>query len=163
RRALGIALEAPVVLAAEVPPGEEGLVLDVFLAARAAHPGLLLLFEPRERGGLPGVLGALRARGLSFRLIGERAADAQGDVVVMDASGEAPRWARIASVVLAGGSFSGAGARPSVVAAALEGVPVVLGPSRPESGPLRHLALARAALDASAADLAGAIALLLGS
>src|SRR5262249_6221947 len=78
--------------------------------ARAAEPGLVLLFEPREPRAPARLAAALARAGVACRRKGERAAAA--GAILLDAPGEALVFARIASAALAGGSFSG-GAPPA--------------------------------------------------
>lgn len=103
-------MRAVTVLAASTHEGEEGVILDAYLAARAHHPDLRLILAPRhpERGNE--VAALIAARGLAFarRTAG---ADETGaaPVLLADTLGEMARWYDAAAICVTGGSFTDRG------------------------------------------------------
>ena len=100
------------VLGASTHPGEEALVLDAFLAARAARPGLRLILAPRHPARAGEVAALVRARGL--RPLLRTAADASGladpgTVYVADTLGELRGLYCHAALAFVGGSTADLG------------------------------------------------------
>lgn len=96
-------------LAASTHEGEEALILDAHLAARAAWPGLRLILAPRHPDRADAVAALIEARGLSFarRSAGADAGDA--DLLLADTLGEMARWYAAAGICLTGGSLTDRG------------------------------------------------------
>ncbi|MDO5633150.1 MAG: glycosyltransferase N-terminal domain-containing protein [Paracoccus sp. (in: a-proteobacteria)] len=89
-------------LAASTHDGEDGPVLDAFLAARAQVPGLRLILAPRhpDRADAIAALAAERGLALSRRSRGQ-----DGDLLLADTLGEMALWYDRAGIVLVGGSL----------------------------------------------------------
>ena len=64
RRELGLAEKAPVILAEQVCPGEETILLDAFIRIRSQHPEAVLALEPRHRSQARRILRRARWRQL---------------------------------------------------------------------------------------------------
>ena len=163
-RALGVAADRPVLVAASTHPGEEGPVLDAFRRLRARAPGLVLVLAPRhpERGAEAAALAA--KRGLAAVRRSRPPDDGAGgaDVVVLDTVGELPALFRVATVVFVGGSLVPAGGH-NVIEPASWGRPVVFGPHMENFAEIAELFLANRAARrvASAVELAPVLAGLL--
>lgn len=91
-------------LAASTHEGEDAVILDAWLAARAAHPDLRLILAPRhpERGA--DIAALIAARGLDVMRRSEGAAE-DAPVLLADTLGEMPRWYAKAGICFAGGSL----------------------------------------------------------
>jgi 3-deoxy-D-manno-octulosonic-acid transferase len=94
------------VLAASTHPGEEGLVLEAFVAARVARPGLRLILAPRHPDRGDEVARQIAAQGLDFarRSRGEAPEPAR-PVYLADTLGEMALWYAAAGVTFVGGSL----------------------------------------------------------
>lgn len=93
-----------VVLAASTHEGEDAIILDSWLAARAVHPGLRLILAPRHPQRGDDIAGLIAARGLEVRRRSEGAEDAP--LLLADTLGEMPRWYAKAGICLVGGSLT---------------------------------------------------------
>lgn len=105
---LGLTGDAPVWVAGSVHPGEDELVLDAYLAARRAHPRLVLLLAPRylEHAGRCEELAkrrGLRVVRRSALQRGIRRADEE--VVLLDTLGELVHGYALGTVTFVGGSL----------------------------------------------------------
>lgn len=98
------ALRDMTVLAASTHEGEEKLILDAYIAARARVPGLRLIVAPRHPSRADAVAGVIAGRGLR---IARRSAgqDAPAPVLLVDRLGEMARWYDAAGICLTGGSL----------------------------------------------------------
>ena len=163
-RALGVAADRPVLVAASTHPGEERPVLDAFRRLRVRAPGLVLVLAPRhpERGAEAAALAA--KRGLAAVRRSRPPDDGAGgaDVVVLDTVGELPALFRVATVVFVGGSLVPAGGH-NVIEPASWGRPVVFGPHMENFAEIAELFLANRAARrvASVGELAPVLAGLL--
>jgi len=126
RRALDLG-EARVWVAGSTHRGEEGPVLDAFLALREVARGLQLVLAPRHPERVEEVEGLVRGRGLDVarrsRLVPGRARD----VLLLDSVGELGGIYGVADVVFVGGSLVPRGGH-NVIEPALHAKPVVFGP-----------------------------------
>ena len=95
---------ARTVLAASTHEGEDALMLDAWLAARAAVPDLRLILAPRHPARGDAVAALIAARGLDFA---RRSQGGGGDapVLLADTLGEMADWYRAAGICITGGSF----------------------------------------------------------
>lgn len=96
------------VLAASTHEGEEGPLLDAYLAARQAVPGLRLILAPRHpaRAEALAALLAARAPGFARRSAGALpGADPDCPILLADTLGEMALWYQAAAVCITGGSF----------------------------------------------------------
>jgi 3-deoxy-D-manno-octulosonic-acid transferase len=104
---LNLKLLAPaqVVLAASTQEGEDAVILDAFVAARAAMPELRLILAPRhpERGDA--VAALIAARGLEFGRRSQGAGPEAG-VLLADTLGEMADWYAAAGICITCGSFT---------------------------------------------------------
>lgn len=128
RASLKLPFGAPVFVAGSTNPGEDGPVLNAFVAARKAHPDLRLIVAPRqiERGEEIAKLAG--DAGLSCA----RRSDPEGirggeDVIVLDTFGELARVYALADVTFVGGSLIPKGCH-SILQPIAQGKPVFFGP-----------------------------------
>jgi 3-deoxy-D-manno-octulosonic-acid transferase len=128
RERLGLGAEARLWIAGSTHPGEEALVLDAFVRARARWPGLALLLAPRHPERAGEVEELIRARGLGparwSRLPEDRP---PGAVVILDTVGELAALYALAEVVFVGGSLVPVGGH-NLLEPAMRGKPVLFGP-----------------------------------
>lgn len=96
-----------VLLAASTHEGEEEVVLDAWLQARAAFPALRLILALRHPRRADEVAGQIAARGLPVLRRSEGADD--GPVLLADTLGEMDRWYRRAGICFVGGSYGDRG------------------------------------------------------
>ncbi|UXU76045.1 MULTISPECIES: 3-deoxy-D-manno-octulosonic acid transferase [unclassified Paracoccus (in: a-proteobacteria)] len=95
---------ARVILAASTHDGEDAVVLDAFLAARARQGDLRLILAPRHPARGDAVAALIAARGLPLARRSQ-GADAQAPVLLADTLGEMERWYRAAGICITGGSL----------------------------------------------------------
>jgi 3-deoxy-D-manno-octulosonic-acid transferase len=128
RERLGLRATDRLWIAGSTHRGEEAMVLDAFLRARARCPDLALLLAPRHPERAGEVLELIRERGLApvrrSRLPEERA---PGAVVLLDTVGELAALYALAEVVFVGGSLVPVGGH-NVLEPAMRGKPVLYGP-----------------------------------
>jgi 3-deoxy-D-manno-octulosonic-acid transferase len=128
RECLGLSADAPLWIAGSTHRGEETMVLDAFVRARARCPALVLLVAPRHPERAGEVEELVRARGLTpvrrSRLPQDRA---PGSVVVLDTVGELAQLYALAEVVFVGGSLVPVGGH-NLLEPAMRGKPVLFGP-----------------------------------
>ncbi|MDO5529533.1 MAG: glycosyltransferase N-terminal domain-containing protein [Paracoccus sp. (in: a-proteobacteria)] len=96
------------VLAASTHEGEDGPILDAYLAARARIPDLRLIIAPRHPRRAPEIAALLDARGLGFA----RRSDGAGlaaPVLLGDTLGEMGLWYGAAGICITGGSLTDKG------------------------------------------------------
>lgn len=106
-RRLGIAPDAPVLVAASVHEVDTDLVVDGFLQARSRRGDLRLIVAPRYDGQVAHLRARLAARGLvavTKRALDAGAAPFADAVAIIDTFGELPRLYAVASAVFLGGS-----------------------------------------------------------
>ena len=98
------------VLAASTHEGDDALVLDAFIAARAAHCLDHLILAPRHPRRARQIAALIAARGLRFatRSKGE-VPDADTPVFLADTMGEMDHWYAMAGITIIGGTFSNRG------------------------------------------------------
>lgn len=114
----------PRLVAGSLHPGEEGPVLDAYLAVRARHPDLRLTLAPRHLAKLPVFVAALEARGIAFA---RRREGRAAPVLLLDTMGELALAYEGATAAFVGGSFVPVGGH-SPLEPAVFGVPVAFGP-----------------------------------
>jgi 3-deoxy-D-manno-octulosonic-acid transferase len=128
RARLGLGADARLWIAGSTHRGEETLVLDAFLRARARWPDLALLLAPRHPERAGEVEELLRARGLAAaRRSRLPAGAASGAVVILDTVGELAALYTLAEIVFVGGSLVPVGGH-NVLEPAMRGKPVLVGP-----------------------------------
>ena len=128
RERLGLRATDRLWIAGSTHRGEEAIVLDAFLRARARCPDLALLLAPRHPERAGEVVDLVRERGLAparrSRLPDGRA---PGAVVILDTVGELAALYALAEVVFVGGSLVPVGGH-NVLEPAMRGKPVLYGP-----------------------------------
>ncbi len=118
-------------VAGSTHPGEDEIVLDVFLTLKEKHPDLALVLAPRhvERGGQVAQIAA--KKGISYVRRSEQGpASGTFDVLILDTIGELMRAYQIAAVAFVGKSLAPnvtGGQNPIEPAAC--GVPTLFGPN----------------------------------
>lgn len=128
RRSIGVVDGQGVFVAGSTNPGEDGPVLDAYLAVRAGHPSLKLVIAPRqiERGEEVRQMAA--ERGLTCGLRSDPATTTGAeDVVILDTFGELAAVYAIADVAFVGGSLIPRGCH-SILQPISQGKPVFFGP-----------------------------------
>lgn len=129
RMELGIARDAPTLVAGSTHEGEETLVLGAFRSLLETIPGIRLVIAPRHLERLASIEKEIVAGGFVPQ---RRTAAAAGSVssttvILLDTMGELADLFSTADVVLLGGTFVPVGGHNILEPAAL-GCPVVLGP-----------------------------------
>ena len=128
RARLHLGAEARLWIAGSTHRGEEAVVLDAFLRARARCPELALLLAPRHPERAGEVEELIRARGLVAARRSRLPADAApGAVVILDTVGELAALYALAEIVFVGGSLVPIGGH-NVLEPAMRGKPVLVGP-----------------------------------
>jgi 3-deoxy-D-manno-octulosonic-acid transferase len=127
-RSLGVGADGPVLMAGSTHPGEEEIVLSLFVALREEHPGLVLILAPRHLQRLDEVERLLRAKQIPWR---RRTAPAGQDggarVILLDTMGELGKLYALATLVFVGGSLVPVGGH-NPLEPLLFGKPVLFGP-----------------------------------
>lgn len=132
RKTLGLAAEAPVLLAGSTAPGENEAVLAAFETVRRRHPAARLILVPRLIERSAEVVEAARRAGHAVvrrtELPGRAARSlAEQAVVVVDTIGELSELYAVATVVFVGRTLEPLGGS-NVMQAAAQGKPVLVGP-----------------------------------
>lgn len=108
--------------------GEDAMVLDAFVHAKARCSGLALLLAPRHPERASEVEEAVRARGLSAVRRSRLPHDAaRGAVIILDTVGELAQLYALAEAVFVGGSLVPVGGH-NMLEPAMRGKPVLFGP-----------------------------------
>jgi 3-deoxy-D-manno-octulosonic-acid transferase len=143
--------------------GEEEVLAKVFLRLWQQFPSLRLFIAPRHVERLPEIRAQLSDLPLRVALASETGHGAGADCVLLDTTGELPRWYNIATVVFIGKSLTAQGGQ-NPVEPILVGKPVVFGPNMENFSMLaRTLVSNNGAIQVTdAASLERAIAELLG-
>ena len=126
---LGVAPEAPVLLAGSTFPGEEKIVARIVSELRAQFPGLFLIVVPRHIERTPEVVAEIESAGLTCALRTEADAPPAGkiDCLVVNTTGELRDWYYTGTVIFIGKSLTAVGGQNPVEAVAA-GRPVLFGP-----------------------------------
>jgi 3-deoxy-D-manno-octulosonic-acid transferase len=127
-RKLGVADDAPVLVAGSTFDGEEILLAELLSQWREKFPDLFLVLVPRhfERAGA--VLEQLKSTGLNVaRRTAMEAAPATPDVLLVDSTGELKSFFKVATVVFMGKSLTAQGGQNPIEPAAA-GRAIVFGP-----------------------------------
>jgi len=126
----------PFWVAGSTHPGEEEILLEIYLRAREHHPDLVLALAPRHAERSSQIERLLRRRGLSYVLrtnlehnTGPLAAEAGGkpEVLLLNTTGELKYLYEHAALIFIGKSLVGHGGQNPIEPAAL-GKAVILGP-----------------------------------
>ncbi len=129
RSSLKLPNGAPVFVAGSTNPGEDGPVMDAFVAARKqSHPELRLIVAPRQVERREEIAALANERGLSCGWRSDPASTRGGeDVIILDTFGELARVYGIADVTFVGGSLIPKGCH-SILQPISQGKPVFFGP-----------------------------------
>src|SRR6185295_13041948 len=122
-----LAAGRPVLLAGSTMPGEEGLVLDAYLAAGGGEQALLVL-APRHPERWNEVEALLRSRGIDAVRRSALPQSGRPAVVLLDSLGELAGLYRLAAAAFLGGTLVPTGGHNPLEAARF-GVPLAVGPS----------------------------------
>ena len=125
--ALGVPVDAPVLLGGSTFEGEEEILARVFLQLRKSRPDLFLILVPRHHERGDAVARQMERLGLKVARRTQSEQRTRPDVLLVDTTGELVSWYLCATVVFMGKSLCGRGGQnPAEPLAA--GVPVVFGP-----------------------------------
>lgn len=120
--------ETLVFVAGSTNPGEDGPVMDAFVAARKAHPALRLIIAPRQIERREEICGIAKSKGLACGWRSDPATiTGSEDVVILDTFGELAKVYAIADVTFVGGSLIPRGCH-SILQPISQGKPVFFGP-----------------------------------
>ncbi len=167
--ALGVPIDAPIIVAGSTFPGEETLLARALLELRPQFPTLFLILVPRHVERTPAILAELsplplRARRRSqlpeptdnpVQKRGDIPPMAAPDILLVDTTGELRDWYALATVAFLGKSLTATGGQNPAEATVLS-KPVIFGPHMENFAALAaHLLASGAALQlASAEELA---------
>ena len=125
--ALGVPVDAPVLLGGSTFEGEEEILARVFLQLRKSRPDLFLILVPRHHERGDAVARQMERLGLTVARRTQSDQRTRPDILLVDTTGELVSWYLCATVVFMGKSLCGRGGQnPAEPLAA--GVPVVFGP-----------------------------------
>ena len=132
RTELGLAPEAPLLVAGSTHPVEEEMLVDAYRAVVARQPSAQLLLAPRHIERADALEAMVRGRGLSVRRRsrGSQPEDAQGarlQVIILDSRGELASVYQEATVAFVGGTLVPIGGH-NLLEPALWAKPVLFGP-----------------------------------
>jgi 3-deoxy-D-manno-octulosonic-acid transferase len=122
---MGIVATRPVLLAGSTHAGEEEVVAGVLRKLREEFPDLFLIIAPRHVERAREITNSLAALGLSVTL--RSAGPRNGDVLVLDTTGELRAWYAVATIVFIGKSLTAHGGQNPVEAIVADR-PVIFGP-----------------------------------
>ncbi len=141
-RQLGIAADAPVLLAGSTFPGEESILAETFRKLRTQFPALFLILVPRHVERAATILADLKPLGLRIELRSHLSTRNQKpettgipDALLVDSTGELRDWYPLATVVFIGKSLTATGGQ-NPVEPVLAGKPVVFGPHMENFAPI---------------------------
>jgi 3-deoxy-D-manno-octulosonic-acid transferase len=164
RQELGLAVDAPVLIAEKISAQEEVGLIELFWQLRSSHPSLVLLLEPRRRRQLRSLESLLRARHLPLERRSQGAKQATLAAILFDFPGELPGVYGVATCVLAGGSFAADGDALNFIGPASRGKPIIFGPHLSPDAEISNLLVRQhAALQVSPPTLVQALDALLCS
>ena len=125
--ALGVPVDAPVLLGGSTFEGEEEILARVFLQLRKSRPDLFLILVPRHHERGDAVARQMERLGLKVARRTQSDQHTRPDILLVDTTGELVSWYLCATVVFVGKSLCDHGGQnPAEPLAA--GVPVVFGP-----------------------------------
>lgn len=112
-------------------PGEEDVLLDYFVQAKAEYPGLKLVLVPRHAERRAEVVAAIERRGLPYVQRSKGRSGVSDDcpgVLLVDTTGELKHLYTAATVIFIGKSLTQHGGQ-NIIEPAVCGKPVVVGPN----------------------------------
>ena len=124
---LGVALDAPVLVAGSTHRGEEGIIARVWQDLRKEFPNLFLVVAPRHTERAGAISQMLLKRGISASLRSTIKPQAPTDALIIDTTGELQQWYALATIVFIGKSLATSGGQ-NPVEAINAGAPVIFGP-----------------------------------
>ena len=146
---IGVADDAPVLVAGSTHDGEELLLADIATRLREKFPNLFLILVPRHNERCVDLSRKLKAKGLKLILRNgifedTRLAPGEIDCLLVNTIGELKFFYEPASVVFVGKSLTAIGGQNPIEPAAL-GKPVVFGPNMQNFKDITRLFVARKA------------------
>jgi 3-deoxy-D-manno-octulosonic-acid transferase len=132
-RQLGVADDAPVLVAGSTHEGEELLLADIAARLRRQFPNLFLILVPRHFERCQGLGLKLRAQGVKYIYRNEIFPDTQlppgaADCLLVNTTGELKFFYEPATVVFVGKSLTAVGGQNPIEPGA-QGKPIVFGPN----------------------------------
>ena len=126
---LGLAPEAPLLVAGSTHAVEEEMLVDAYRAALARHPSAQVLLAPRHIERADAVEAMVRGRGLTVRRRSKvsHPAESRIQVVILDSRGELASVYREATVAFVGGTLVPIGGH-NLLEPAFWAKPVLFGP-----------------------------------
>lgn len=122
---------ALILLGGSTWPGEEGVLLDLYLRLREHYPALFLVLVPRHMERSAEVIDLLHSKNVSFvrrSTMNDSKAVSAADVLLVDTTGELRNFYSQADIVFVGKSlFDHGGQNP--IEPAMEGKAVIVGPN----------------------------------
>ena len=145
--------DRPVLFGGSTHSGEEEILAQIFSKLRAQFPALCLFIAPRHVERARQIRKQLEALSLIVRFSTEDATvNATPDCVLLDKTGELPRWYGIATVAFIGKSLTSRGGQ-NPVEPIVAGVPVIFGPHMENFAALaKSLVAHKAAIQVNDAD-----------
>ena len=101
-------------LGGSLHPGEEEMLLKVFVALRTRYPDLFLILVPRHVERTPEILQLLEAHPVRWTIRSEPRFEPDTAVLLVNSTGELRGWYETADLVVIGKSFCGAGGQNPV-------------------------------------------------
>ncbi|MDZ4816886.1 MAG: 3-deoxy-D-manno-octulosonic acid transferase [Verrucomicrobiota bacterium] len=120
----------PIWIAASTHPGEEEIVLDVFIRLKSGVPNLFLILAPRHDERTAEVEGVLKRKGLKWIRrtdCGVKNAQDDCEVLLINTTGELKLFFPKSTVIFIGNSLVGRKGGHNIIEAAITGKPVVFG------------------------------------
>ena len=132
-RQIGVADDAPILIAGSTHDGEELLLAEIATRLRKKFPNLFLILVPRHNERCPDLSRKLKAQGVNLILrsgifTNTQMPPGEVDCLLVNTIGELKFFYEPASVVFIGKSLTAIGGQNPIEAAAL-GKPVVFGPN----------------------------------
>jgi len=128
-QAAGIAPNRVVLLGGSTWPGEEDILLNLYIKLKSAYPELALILTPRHAERAEEIVRLIESRGLSYARRRHTAAPSPGglDVYLVDTTGELMVFYALADVVFVGKSLTQHGGQ-NVIEPAVMAKAVLVGP-----------------------------------
>ena len=144
-RELGVARDAPVLVAGSTHRGEEDTLARVWQDLRQEFPNLFLVVAPRHTERAGAIYQMFHNRGVNASLRSTSKAQPPTDALIVDTTGELQQWYELATIVFIGKSLATRGGQ-NPVEAINAGAPVIFGPHMEN-----FAALSRALVEANGA------------
>jgi 3-deoxy-D-manno-octulosonic-acid transferase len=127
RAGIGLGPGDRILIGGSVHRGEEGLLLEAFLEARAVRPNVRFILAPRHPELFAAIDQEIAPRGLIVRRRSDAASAGPWDVFFLDTIGELARFYALADAAFIGGSLVPHGGQ-NLLEPAYYGKPVFFGP-----------------------------------